>query len=192
MVPSVRFCLPSLLCYLKLVNKPDKSHVDLPVPFPRNVISSLLQWKDPSSVRWADACISGASDFNRYLCTALGRTQVPPRHESGDPWRNVSYTKCSETPWLLSCLWDISASVSERGWQRSQAEAPPRCCQRVSHTAPPFAPLRGAFPVLPLTLPLGGCVASCDKELTQLGSNPLSCQVCFQRAQKGTFLFIHT
>lgn len=74
MIPSVRFCLPSLLCYLKLVNKTDKSCIDLPVPFPRNIISSLLQWKDPSSVGCANARISSASDFNRYLCTVLGRT----------------------------------------------------------------------------------------------------------------------
>lgn len=86
----------------------------------------------------------------------------------------------------------IFLSVSERGQQRSQAEAPPHCCQRVSHAAPPFALLHGVFPVLPLILPLGGCVASFGKELTQLGSNPLSCQVCFQWAQKGTFLLIHT
>lgn len=86
----------------------------------------------------------------------------------------------------------IFLSGSERGRQRSQAEAPPRCWQRVSHAAPPFAPLHGAFPALPLTLPLAGCVASCGKERPQLGGNPLSCQVCFQRAQKGTFLFIRT
>lgn len=56
MVPSVRFCLPFLLCYLKFVNKPGKSRIDLPVPFPRNLISSLLRCKDPSSVGWADTC----------------------------------------------------------------------------------------------------------------------------------------
>lgn len=46
----------------------------------------------------------------------------------------------------------------------------------------PCCPIHGAFPMVPLR----GCLAR--QELTQLGSGPLPCQVCFQRAQEGTLL----
>jgi len=137
MVPSVRFCLLSLLCYLKLVNEPDKSRAGLPVPFPGYVTSPLLQWKDPSSLGWADARLSGASGFTGCLCTALGRMWAPPRHETDGPWRNVSDTKCAETPWLWSGLWGVSVSGSERGRQRSHYSRTLRVSARKGQTPKP-------------------------------------------------------
>lgn len=61
---------------------------------------------------------------------------------------------------------DPKLEVLSEGWARC-----PSCC-----------PIHGAFPVLPL----GGCLAR--QGLTQLGSDPLPCQVCFQQAREGTIL----
>lgn len=86
-------------------------------------------------------------------------------------------------PRLWRSSWGISVSGLERGHQRCQAAAPPHCCQRVGHTAPPSTPLRGVFPVLPL----GGCMTSHSKELTGWGVVLYPARSVFSGHRKGPF-----
>lgn len=80
---------------------------------------------------------------------------------------------------LEPCAFDVACGIFP-----TLAEGDPKlellsegwvCC-------PSCCPIHRAFPVLPL----GGCLAR--QELTQLGRDPLPCQVCFLQAQEGTLL----